>query len=109
METLLVELNTFDHNHNDGDDDPFLDLESSSISLGTQEELPEAEADAEPDTCDSQSGGTINNVDEESDSDDDAESYNDIDRQPCQAGKAKRIGRQMRQLGDYNKGPHRPT
>ena len=31
--------------------------------------MPETEADAEPDTGDSQSGGTISNVDEEGDSD----------------------------------------
>ena len=37
----------------------------SSISLGTQE-MPETEADAEPDTGDSHSGGTISDVDEES-------------------------------------------
>ena len=67
IETLPVKLNTFDHHYNDGNDDTFLDLESS-ISLGTQEEMPETE-DAEPDTVDSQSGGTISNVDEESESD----------------------------------------
>ena len=68
IETLLVKLNAFDHDHNDGNDDTFLDLESS-ISLGTQEEMPETEADAEPDTGDSHSGGTISDVDEESDRD----------------------------------------
>ena len=57
-----------DRDHNDGNDDTFLDLESSSIALGTQE-MPETEADDEPDTDDSESGGTISNVDEESDSD----------------------------------------
>ena len=75
----------------DGNDDTFLDLESSSIALGTQE-MPETEADDEPDTDDSQSGGTISNVDEESDS--------DIDSRPCEAAKAKRIARQLRRLGD---------
>ena len=41
--------------------------------------MPETEADAEPSTGDSQSGGTISNVDEESDSDVDEESVSDID------------------------------
>ena len=59
--------------------------------------MPETEADAEPDTGDSHSGGTISDVDEESDS--------DIDSRPSEAAKAKRIARQLRQLGDYNKGP----
>ena len=68
IETLPVKLNAFDHDHNDANDDTFLDLESS-ISLGTQEEMPETEADAEPDTGDSHSGGTISDLDEESDSD----------------------------------------
>ena len=39
----------------------------------------ETEVDAEPDTSDSQGGGTINNADEESDSDVDEESDSDID------------------------------
>ena len=90
-------LNAFDHDHNDRNDDTFLDLESPSISLGTQEEMPETEADAEPDIGDSHSGGTIGDVDEESDS--------DIDSRPSETAKAKRIARQLRQLGDYNKGP----
>ena len=68
IETLPVKLNAFDHDHNDVNDDTFLNLESSSISLGTQE-MPETEADAEPDTGDSHSGGTISDLDEESDSD----------------------------------------
>ena len=59
IETLPVKLNAFDHDHNDGNDDTFLDLESSFIPLGTQEEMPETEADAEPDTGDSQSGGCL--------------------------------------------------
>ena len=67
------------------------------MSLGTQEEMPETEAIAEPDTGDSHSGGTISDVDEESDS--------DIDSRPSEAPKAKRIARQLRQLGDYNEGP----
>ena len=29
IETLHVNLNAFDHDHNDGNDDTFLDLESS--------------------------------------------------------------------------------
>ena len=95
IETFPVRLNAFDRDHNDGNDDTFLDLESSSIALGTQE-MPETEADDEPDTDDSQSGGTLSNVDEESDS--------DIDSRPSEAAKAKRIARQLRQLGDYNKG-----
>ena len=53
------------------------------MSLGTQEEMPEPEADAEPDTGDSHSGGTISDVDEESDS--------DMDRRPGETAKAKRI------------------
>ena len=96
IQTFPVRLNAFDRDHNDGNDDTFLDLESSSIALGTQE-MPETEADDEPDTDDSQSGGTISNVDEESDS--------DIDSRPSEAAKAKRIARQLRQLGDFNKGP----
>ena len=74
IETLLFKLNTFDHDHNDGIDDTFLDLESSSISLGTQEEMPKTEAHAEPDTGDSHSGGTISDVDEEGDSNIDSRS-----------------------------------
>ena len=96
IETLPVKLNDFVHDHNDGNDATFLDLESSSISLGTQEEMPETEADVEPDTGDSHSGGIISDVDEESDS--------DIDSRSSEAAKAKRIARQLRQLGDYNKG-----
>ena len=69
IETLPVKLNVFDHDHNDGNDDIFHGLTSSSVSLDTQEELPETEADAEPDTGDSQSRGAISNVDEESESD----------------------------------------
>ena len=56
--------------------------------------MPATEADDESDTDDSQSGGTISNVDEESDS--------DIDSRPSEAVKANRIARQLRQLGDYN-------
>ena len=56
IETLPVKLNAFDHDHNDGNDDAFLDLESSSISPGTQDEMPETEADADADTGDSESG-----------------------------------------------------
>ena len=96
IETLPVKLNDFVHDHNDGNDATFLDLESSSISLGTQEEMPETEADVQPDTGDSHMGGTISNDDEESDS--------DIDGRPSKAARAKRIARQLRQLGDYNKG-----
>ncbi|CAN0462903.1 unnamed protein product [Laminaria digitata] len=95
--TLPVKLNTLEHDHNDSDDGTFLDLESSSISLGTQEEMLETEADAETDTGGSQSGGTLSDSDEESDS--------DVDSQPFEAAKAKRIARQLRQLGDYNVGP----
>ena len=40
IETLPVKLNDFDHEDNDGNDGTFLDLESSSISLGTQEGMP---------------------------------------------------------------------
>ncbi|CAM9739020.1 unnamed protein product [Laminaria digitata] len=54
IKTLPVKLNTLEHDHNDSDDGTFLDLESSSISLGTQEEMPETEADAETDTGGSQ-------------------------------------------------------
>ena len=56
--------------------------------------MPGTEADAEPDTGDSQSGGTSSNVDEEIDT--------DIDSRLCEAAKPKRIARQLRQLGDYN-------
>ena len=69
--------------------------------------MPETEEDAEPDTGDSHSGGTISNVDEERDSDVDEESDSDIDSRPSEAARAKRIARQLRQLGDYNKGPAR--
>ena len=69
IETLPVKLNAFGHDHNDGNDDTFLDLESSFIPLGTQEEMPETEADAEPDTGDSHSWGTISDGDEKRDSD----------------------------------------
>ena len=109
IETLPVMPNAFDHDHNDGNDNIFVDMESSSISLGTQEETPETEADAEPDTGDSQSGGTKSNVDEESDSDTDEESDCDIDSRPSEAARAKRIARQLRQLGAKTRGPHRPT
>ena len=44
IETLPVKLDVFDHDHNDGNDDTFLNLESSSISLITLEEMPETEA-----------------------------------------------------------------
>ena len=50
IETLPVKLNTLDHDHNDGDDDIFLDLESLSTSLCTQEEMLETKADTVPDT-----------------------------------------------------------
>ena len=109
IETLPVMPNAFDHDHNDGNDNIFVDMESSSISLGTQEETPETEADAEPDTGDSHSGGTKSNVDEESDSDTDEESDCDIDSRPSEAARAKRIARQLRQLGAKTRGPHRPT
>ena len=66
IETLFVKVNALDHDHNDVNDDTFRDLESS-IPLRRQEEMPETEADADPDTGDSQSGGTIFKVDEESD------------------------------------------
>ena len=56
IEHIPVNINAFDHDHNDGNDGTFLDLESSSISLGTEDEMPETEADAEPDVGDSQSG-----------------------------------------------------
>ena len=59
--------------------------------------MPETEADAEPDAGDSQSVRTISDVDEESES--------DTDSRPSETAKAKRIARQLRQLGDYNKGP----
>ena len=105
IETVPVKINAFDHDHNDGNDDTFLDLESSSISLGTQDEMAETESDTEPVTGDSQSGGIISNVDEESDSDVDEEGDSDIESRASEAAKAKRIPRQLRQLGDYNKGP----
>ena len=44
--------------------------------------MPKTEAHAEPDTGDSHSGGTISDVDEESDS--------DIDSRPSETAKAKR-------------------
>ena len=53
--------------------------------------MPEPEADAEPDTGDSQSWGIISNADGESDS--------DIDSRPCEAAKAKRIERQSKWWG----------
>ena len=59
--------------------------------------MPETEADAEPSTGDSQSGGTMSNVDEESDS--------DIGSRLSEATKTERIARQLRQLGQFNKGP----
>ena len=59
--------------------------------------MPDTEADTEPDTDDSQRGGTIGNAGEESDGDNDS--------RPRQAANVKRIARQLRQLGDYNKGP----
>ena len=59
--------------------------------------MSDTEADAEPDTGDSHSGGTVSDVDKESDG--------NIDSRPSEAAKAKRIARQLRQLGDYNKGP----
>ena len=65
IEILPVKLNTLDNDHNDGGDGNFLDLESSSISRGTQEDIQETEADAEPDIVYSRSGGTISNVDGE--------------------------------------------
>ena len=43
--------------------------------------MPETEADAEPNTSDSQSGGATSNVDEESDSDVDEEIDSDIDEE----------------------------
>ena len=59
--------------------------------------MPETEADAEPDTSDSQSGGTISNVDEESGS--------DIDSRRSEAAKTNRIAGHLRQPGNYNKEP----
>ena len=56
---------------------------------------------AEPDSGDSQSGGTTSDVDEESDS--------DIDSRSCKAAKVKRIARQLRHRADYNTGPNRRT
>ena len=89
IEALPVKLDTFDHDHNDRNDDTFFDLESSSISLGTQEGMLEIEADTESDTGGSHSGGTISNVDEESDSDVDEEIDSDVDSRPKQSGKSK--------------------
>ena len=105
IETLLVKLNAFGYDLKDGNDDTFLDLESLSTSLGTQEEMPETEADAEPDNDDSESGGKISDFDEERDSDVDEESDSDIDSRPSEAARPKQIARQRKQLGDYNKGP----
>ena len=96
FETFPVKLNAFDHDNSDDNDDAFLDLEPSSIPLGMQEEIPETEADAEPGTGDSKSGGIISNVDEESD--------RDVDSRPSEAAKATRNARQLRHLGDSNKG-----
>ena len=93
IKTLPVTLSAFDHDHNDYNGDTFLDLESSSFSLRKQQEIPETESDAELDTGDSHSGGTISDVDEESD--------DNIDSRPSEAAKEKRIARQLRQLGDY--------
>ena len=56
--------------------------------------MPETEADAEPDTGYSHSRSTTIDVDEERDS--------DIDSRPSETAKAKRITRQLTQLGDYN-------
>ena len=64
---------------------PFSIWSRHIISLGTQEKMPETEADAEPDTGDSHSGGKIGDVYEESD--------NDIDSRPCETANAKRIAR----------------
>ena len=66
--------------------------------------MPEAESDAKPDTDGSQIGVTISSIDKESDSDVDEENDSDIDSRPSEAVKAKRIARQLRQLGDYNTG-----
>ena len=71
--------------------------------------MPETEAGAEPDTSDSQSGGTISNVDEKSDNDVDEESDSDIDSRPSETARAKRIARQLRQSEAVTRGPHRPT
>ena len=49
IETLPGKLNTPDYDHHNSDGDTFLDLGSSSISLGTQEDILEAEKDAQPD------------------------------------------------------------
>lgn len=68
-----------------------------SIELGAQEEMPESDATAEPDTDASQSGGAISGSDDDSDSDVDNGSY--------EAAKAKRIALHLRQLQDYNMGP----
>ena len=51
--------------------------------MAFRDEMPETEADDEPDTDDSQSGGTISNVDEESDS--------DIDSRPSEAAKQNEL------------------
>ena len=65
-------------------------MESSSISLGTQEERPEAEEDAQPDTDLSQTD-VSQNVGTSSDSDE--ESGSDVNSQPFAAAKAKIIAR----------------
>ena len=96
IKTLPVTLSAFDHDHNDYNGDTFLDLESSSFSLRKQQEIPETESDAELDTGDSHSGGTISDVDEESDS--------DIGSRPSEAAEPKRVARHLGKLGDYNKG-----
>ena len=90
IETLPGKLNTLDCDHHDSDGDTFLDVESSSISLGTQEERPEAEEDAQPDTDLSQTD-VSQNVGTSSDSDE--ESGSDVNSQPFAAAKAKIIAR----------------
>ena len=67
--------------------------------------MPETEADAQPDNGDSQSGGTISDVDEKSDSDAAEESDSDVDSRPCEAANKNRITRQLRQLGKKINGP----
>ena len=104
LEALPGKLCTFDHDHNDGDDGNFLDLESSSVSLGAQE-MTETEADAEPDTGDSRSDGTTSNVHEECDSDVDEKRDSDVHSGTCEEHESKRIAHQLRQLGDFNNGP----
>ena len=56
IETLPIKLDASDHNHNDGSDDTSLHLVSYN-TLSTRD-IPETEAGAEPDTGDSNSGGT---------------------------------------------------